>query len=157
MSSGHSASLTRKVHVMDTKAAGYEFIEHTADLAVRARAADLPELFVQATRGMYALLGKFQPGSQAIETTIEVHAPDTESLLHDWLAELLWQLDGQGNLFERFHFTRFDAQRVTGHCYGTVYDKAASERLVEIKAVTYHGLRIEKRGDMYEVTVVFDI
>lgn len=142
---------------MGTETAGYEFIEHTADLAVRARAGSLPELFVQATRGMYALLGDLRPGPQKVETTLELHAPDTEGLLHDWLAELLWQIDGQGCLFERFDFSRFDREHVTAQCTGTVYDKTASERTAEIKAVTYHDLRIEQRGGLYEVTVVFDI
>jgi SHS2 domain-containing protein len=142
---------------MHADAEGYEFVEHTADLAVRARATGLPDLFVQAAKGMYALLGELRPGAQAVETTIEVHAPDAEGLLHDWLAELLWQVDSQHCLFEHFRFSRFDAQHLTAHCKGTFYDPQGSERAAEIKAVTYHDLRIEKRGDVYEVTVVFDV
>ncbi len=136
---------------------GFEFVEHTADLALCARATDERELFVQAARGMYGLLGQLQPGTQLVETTIEVHAPDVESLLHDWLTELLWQLDSEKCLFERFHFTRFDPQRLAARCSGTIYDQNHSERSVEIKAVTYHDLSIERHGDVYEVTIVFDI
>lgn len=142
---------------MHADAGSFEFIEHTADLAVRARAASLPELFIQAAKGMYALLGELHPGRQSVETTIETRAPDVEDLLHDWLAELLWQIDYEKCLFDQFHFTRFDPHHLVAQCKGTIYDAGRSERSVEIKAVTYHDLRVTKRGDMYEVTVVFDI
>lgn len=144
-------------HIMHASAAGYEFIEHTADLAIRVHAGSVPELFIQAARGMYALLGTLHPGPQAVESTIEIHASDAENLLHDWLAELLWQLDKQKCLFDQFRFSRFDSQHLAAHCKGTIYDPVRSERSVEIKAVTYHDLKIVKRDETYEVTVIFDI
>jgi len=145
------------MHIDTNTTGSFEFIEHTADLAVRAKATTLPELFVQTARGMYALLGQLHPGEQSADSTIEAHAPDPESLLHDWLAELLWQVEHEKRLFEHFHFTRFDAQHLAAQCRGAILDPARSEWSAEVKAVTYHDLKIEKRGELYEVTVVFDI
>jgi SHS2 domain-containing protein len=142
---------------MHADGTGFTFIEHTADLGIRATATNLPDLFVQAARGMYALLGRLEPGTQPIEKILQLQAPDTESLLHDWLSELLWELDGNGHLFDSLEFEWLDQQHLTARCRGTVFDAQRSERTVEIKAVTYHDLRIQKRGDSCEVTVIFDI
>lgn len=142
---------------MNANAAGFTFVEHTADLGIRVTAASLPDLFVQAAKGLYALLGRLKPGSQRVDKVIELAAPDAEGLLHDWLSELLWEVDGNGNLLEAFEFTRFCERGLTARCRGSVFDTAGSERSTEVKAVTYHDLRIRKCGEMYEVTVIFDI
>lgn len=142
---------------MNPNAAGFTIIEHTADLGIRVTAPTLPDLFVQAAKGMYALLGRLKPGAEQVEKVLELEAPDAESLLHDWLAELLWEVDGNGHLFEAFEFTRFCERGLSARCHGSVFDTPGSERSTEIKAVTYHDLRIRKCGDIYEVTVIFDI
>ncbi len=136
---------------------GYEFIEHTADLGVRATAPTLEGLFEQAARGMYALLGRIVPGPESAEATIDLQAPDVEGLLHDWLGELLWEVDGSRRVFDTFRFERLDDTHLKAFCRGHVYDPAHSERSVEIKAVTYHDLQVRRRDDLYEVTVIFDI
>ena len=104
---------------------GYTFIEHTADLGVRATAANLPDLFIQAAKGMYALLGRLEPGTEPVEKILQLQAPDAESLLHDWLSELLWELDGNGHLFDSLEFEWLDEQHLTARCRGTCYDRAA--------------------------------
>ncbi len=142
---------------MQPNVTGYTFIEHTADLGLRATATTLPDLFIQAARGMYALLGQLEPGTEPVEKILQLQAPDTESLLHDWLSELLWEVDGNGRLFDALEFEWLDEQHLTARCSGTVYDTARSERSIEIKAVTYHDLRIEKHDGIYQVTVIFDI
>lgn len=142
---------------MQKDVTGFTFIEHTADLGVRATATTLQDLFVQAAKGMQALLGKLEPGSQHVERTLELRAPDAEGLLHDWLAELLWEVDSNNRLFDAFEFSLFDERQLTAQCHGSMLDVARSERSIEIKAVTYHDLRIQKHGGIYEVTVIFDI
>jgi SHS2 domain-containing protein len=142
---------------VQTNATGFTFVEHTADVGIRATAGNLPDLFVQAAKGMYAVLGRLKPGPQRVDKVLELEAPDAEGLLHDWLAELLWEIDGNGNLFEAFEFTRFCERGLVARCHGSVFDAAGSERSTEVKAVTYHDLRIRKRGEVYEVTVIFDI
>ena len=118
---------------MTDKVTGFTFIEHTADLGVRARATSLPDLFIQAAKGMYALLGKLEPGNQPVEKTLQLQAPDPESLLHDWLSELLWELEGNGNIFDSLAFEWMDEQHLTALCRGTMIDAQRSERSVEIK------------------------
>ncbi len=142
---------------MNANSAGFTFVEHTADLGIRVTAGNLPDLFIQAAKGMYALLGRLKPGPQRVDKVIELAAPDAECLLHDWLSELLWEVDGNGHLFEAFEFTRFCEGELIARCQGSLFDAAGSERSTEVKAVTYHDLRIRKCSEVYEVTVIFDI
>jgi SHS2 domain-containing protein len=142
---------------MHAERTGFTFVEHTADLGIRATATSLCGLFVQAARGMYALLGPLKPGTEPVEKILQLQAPDTESLLHDWLTELLWELDGNDHLFDSLELEWLDDQHMTAHCRGTVLDAQQSQRTVEIKAVTYHDLQIRKCDDTYEVTVIFDV
>jgi SHS2 domain-containing protein len=142
---------------MGNNVTGFTFIEHTADLAVRATAMNLPDLFIQAAKGMYALLGELVAADHPVERALQLRAPDAESLLHDLLAELLWEIDSAGRLYEAFEFEQFTEQGLAVRCRGHTLDTARSERSTEIKAVTYHDLRIVRREQVYEVTVVFDI
>jgi len=135
----------------------FEIIDHTADVAIRVRAPTLPDLFVQAAKGMYAVLGRFVSGGEAVERRIELTGRDAEDLLHDWLSELLWDFETGGRVYDHFDLDRLEADCLVSRCRGSKYDPARSERTTEIKAVTYHGLRITRTDEACEVTVIFDI
>ncbi len=71
-----------------------EFFEHTADLGLRARAADLDDLFAEAARALFSAvvedLGTVV-ASQRLE--IRITGADREYLLFDWLKTLLYHFD----------------------------------------------------------------
>src|SRR4051812_5827165 len=81
----------------------YEMFEHTADLGLRARAADLDTLFAEAAR---ALLAAFVDNPDTVRPTqpvaIEVEGDDREYLLFDWLKDLLCRFEVDHLLFSRF-------------------------------------------------------
>src|SRR5438034_408776 len=68
---------------------GYEEIEHTADVALRVRAPSLEKLFCYAARGMFALMTDASGVATASEIALDVTASDRETLLVNWLSELL--------------------------------------------------------------------
>jgi SHS2 domain-containing protein len=87
--------------------AGFELLEHTADVGIRARGATLEEAFEQATLGLAEVLGALAPGGSGgppgwspgrsggsggpgEAVAVEVSAPDPGGLLVDWLNEVLW-------------------------------------------------------------------
>src|SRR3984893_10930299 len=81
----------------------YETFEHTADLGLRVRAADLDTLFVEAARGLFAAvvedLATVRP-ERAVQ--VQVAGDDREYLLFDWLKALLYHCDVDHLLFSRF-------------------------------------------------------
>ena len=75
---------------------GFELLEHTADVGVRARGATLEEAFEQATLGLAEVLGGRRPGP-GDAVPVEVAAGDPGGLLVDWLNEVLWLHETRGH------------------------------------------------------------
>src|SRR2546430_2161229 len=81
----------------------YETFDHTADLGLRIRAADLAALFADAGMALTATLVE-NPDAIRGEVSLDVKlaADDLEYLLFDWLKSLLYQFDAEKLLFARF-------------------------------------------------------
>ena len=132
--------------------AGFREIEHTADWAIEVWAPTFAGLLEQAARGMYALLRlRWQAGPQHTHR-LHLTAPDPESLLVDFLTELLFILETQGVAFEHFHLDATPTQ-VQGRLQGR--PTAGQEK--EIKAVTYHNLRVVQGPGGWWATITFDV
>lgn len=129
-------------------------ISHTADLSLRVWGDDLRALFENAARGMLELMGgKPDEHLPLIEKGYNLCAPDWETLLVDWLTELLYLAEDGEVLVGAVGVIEVDnlclRASVSGWPGGR-YDKL-------IKAVTYHDLAIVSTGQGYEVVIVFDV
>jgi len=134
--------------------APFEVLEHPGDLKLRVRGASLEELFANAATGMMHQLFDPEALKQEPETTesLEVSARDLESLLVDWLSELLYRVTSQYKAF-----VRVKVVDVTDSSLMATAGTVAAEAVDDIKAVTYHELSIRKLDGQWEATVVFDI
>ncbi|HMF18263.1 MAG TPA: archease [Gemmataceae bacterium] len=135
----------------------HETFEHTADLGLRIRAADLEALFVEAAQALFETivpdLATVQP-RQKLE--IRVNQEDMEFLLFDWLRELLFHFDSQHLLLGRFEVRICDGN-LTGTAWGERLDRSRHELEHEVKAITYHGLRVQQTADGWLAEVIVDI
>ena len=133
---------------------GFELLEHTADVGIRAWAATLEEAFEHATEGLAEVLGTLAPGGSGGPpgwppgesgpggpVAVEVTAPDPGGLLVDWLNEVLWLLEvSQAGL------AAVRVERVgDGVASGSVElaPGGPDPDGTFVKAVTYHRLRVE--------------
>ena len=130
----------------------FQEIEHTADYAIHVWAEELPELFLDAARGMYALAGG-RSGQPPVKRMIEIHADDMETLLVEWLEELAFLLEIEGEFFDHFDLIRFDPPALKIQVTGGPAE--AVDKL--IKAVTFHDLAIQETAEGYQTTIVFDV
>ena len=135
----------------------YELFEHTADLGLRARAADLDALFAEAAACLFSAIVE-DPGTVRAETavTVELAGTDREFLLFDWLKELLYRYDGEHLLFGRFE-VQVREDGLTGAAWGDPVDPERHVLLHEVKAITYHELKVEKTDDGWLAEVIVDI
>ena len=135
----------------------YELFEHTADLGLRMRAPDLEALFAEAGRALLAALVD-DPATVRPERgiAIELQTDDRDFLLFDWLKELLFQFDSEHLLLSRFE-VRLRGDRLQGQAWGEAFDPARHALAHEVKAITYHGLRVEPSGDGWLAEVIVDI
>ncbi len=136
----------------------YEIMEHTADVGLRVFGKDMKELFANAAYRLFGLivgdLGSIRP-EQAISLTVE--AQDVKELFADWLRELLYLCNAERWLFSKFEVLDMDSKRLRARCWGEAYDASRHVWEMEIKAVTYHRLRVEKADAGWRAQVIFDI
>lgn len=135
----------------------HETFEHTADVGLRVRAADLDTLFREAAEALFEVivedLGTVRPAQQV---DITLAGDDREYLFFDWLKELLYHFDAEHLLMGKFavHVTE---QGLTGTAWGEPLDRLRHNLEHEVKAITYHGLRVEPTADGWLAEVIVDI
>ncbi len=134
----------------------YEVLAHTADTAIVAYGATLPELFENTAFGMFDLM--FEAATLGTETSRPVMAAGEtpEDLLVAWLSELLAEAEIHGLAFSYFTVDRLDDGGVQGSAQGT-RSHGLELRGPPIKAVTYHDLAIVEIPDGWWARVVFDV
>jgi SHS2 domain-containing protein len=125
----------------------YEFFEHTADLGLRVRAADLNTLFAEAAEALFAVIVEDPATIRPLQpVSVRVPGDDREYLLFDWLKELLYRFDAEHLLFGRFE-VQVGSAGLTATAWGEPLDPARHALSHEVKAITYHGLRVEQTAD----------
>lgn len=135
----------------------YETFDHTADLGLRIRARDRNALFAEAARALFAtLVENLDPVAPAQRIDVNLTGDDREYLLFDWLKELLYHFDTEHLLLSRFE-VNVGADGLQGSAWGEPFDPARHELAHEVKAITYHGLRIEETADGWLAEVIVDI
>ena len=141
--------------------AGFKLLEHTADVGVQAWGPDAASALAAAARGMYAItLGRDPARVTGEPASLEVAVSgDTwPDVVVNWLAELLFSFTVEGMVAQSCAFTLCAPPEckalVTGVCYGDEHD---AEGGIEIKAVTYHELRVDISQERATIQVYFDI
>jgi SHS2 domain-containing protein len=135
----------------------YETFDHTADLGLRIRAADLGALFVEAALALQSVLIENLDSVQASQRVdFQLPADDLDYLLFDWLKSLLYRFDVEKGLFCRFTAT-VDERGLTASAWGERFDPARHELAHEVKAITYHQLKVEQTSDGWLAEVIVDI
>lgn len=135
----------------------FETIDHTADLAVRVWSPNLPGLFAEAARAMTSLMA--DPASVESRETVPISAEgaDAADLLVNWLREILYLWHGRELLTAEVDILEIGETRIRSRLGCDFYDPARHEIRHELKAVTYHDLRVEPTSDGWEAVVVFDV
>jgi SHS2 domain-containing protein len=135
----------------------FETFDHTADLGLRVRAADLDALFAEAAEALFSVIVEDLSTVRA-ERAFEVHlhGDDREYLFYDWLKALLYHFDAEHILFSRFEVS-VSATGLEGRAWGEPLDRARHELCHEVKAITYHGLKVEQTADGWLAEVIVDI
>lgn len=135
----------------------YEAFAHTADLGLRVRARDLDELFADAAAGLFSLVVNDVPSDpDATECRFEIEGSRLDLLLLDWLNELLYVFDSERMVLGSFEVEVGSAGlRATARAKPLDPDRHGLLR--EVKAITYHGLKVEQDGKQWLAEVIVDI
>ncbi|MFP4627026.1 MAG: archease [Natronomonas sp.] len=135
---------------------GFELRDHTADIAVSATGESLEDVFSAVADGLTAAHLEDAP-DPTVQFSIAVRAESRESLLFDFLDELIFQRDVR-NVLPADHDVDIqrDGLQWTLECTagGIPLEDIAAR---EIKAVTYSEMSLEETNGGWEAYVVFDV
>ena len=91
------------------------------------------------------------------EVTVTANGPDPESLLVNWLSELLYLHDAEGWLFREFEFRRLEDGDVVSIARGERFERSRHPLKLLVKAITYHQLALERTPEGWRAQVYVDI
>lgn len=132
--------------------AGHQEIEHTADRELEVWAPDMPGLLEQAALGMYAIAGIRLQDQPRVTRSITLKAPDAEELLVSFLTELLFMAEDENLGFDQMHLS-LKSDTLKAELSGA----PISSQNKEIKAVTFHNLKVKQSDKGLETRIVFDV
>lgn len=130
-------------------------LDHTAEIGLHI-GADAPEtLFACAASGMFGLLRVEPDRSKLVQHhAVQLQSSDHESLLVDWLNELIYLYETTGALYTACTVTKWHGAGLTAEVNGW---PPTGSPAVHIKAATYHQLFVRAGEDGWHARVFFDI
>jgi SHS2 domain-containing protein len=146
---------------MSSQGKPYEYLEHTADIKFRAYGKTLEEAFENAALAMFNVIINTEKVSGDTAREIFLKSPDLESLLVDWLSELIYNFEVDEIVFREFRVEKIEENEgeysIKARALGEKYYPESHPFETEIKAVTYNQLEIAKTADGWKAQIVVDI
>ena len=134
----------------------FEIVNHTADVGVIAYGANINQAFANAAKALFSLIAELDNVEEVLHRDIELLAPDQESLLVDWLNELIYLFDTENIIFKRFDIIELNDTQLKARSYGEKVDSLKHILKIGVKAATYHMLKVDKTNGC-KVQVLLDI
>ena len=135
----------------------FTIIDHTADLGIEAYGKTLNELFENSAYGMFSQITDIKKIKNSEVTQVKLKEHDTETLLITWLNELQYHYSVKKMLFKEFrvNMTLPGGTNLSAIASG---EKINNHRIFhDIKAATYHDLRITRTPGGYKTRIIFDV
>lgn len=130
----------------------FEEVEHIADASIRVYGKDCAELLVNAAVGMFSLMADWEDRSFSGQQEVSLRSMDKETLLVDWLSELLYLHEMEERIYVDIDIVDLSPTSLEAVVRGT---NEWSPRTA-IKAVTYNDLRVTETPRGYTAKLVFD-
>lgn len=135
----------------------FELLEHPADIGFRARAGAQAELFESCAEALISVAIETEGVEPRHAYPLEAEGYDAESLLVNWLNEVLYLWDARRLTLRRFRVLELGATRVTGEALGEPWDASRHRAKLVVKGVTYHQLRVGQDSRGWYAQVFLDI
>ncbi len=130
-------------------------MEHTSEVGFRAYGETLDEAFENAGKAMFSLMADLDEIREDKTIEFDVDSEALDSLLYDFLDQLIYLRDVEGMLFRGFDVEidrdDFSLQaEATGCLIGDIPAQ-------DVKAVTYSDMQIEETDEGWMLQVVLDV
>ncbi|MBI5078984.1 archease [Candidatus Saganbacteria bacterium] len=131
----------------------FKIIDHPSDVGIIAYGGTREEIFENAAYGLFSLMADMEKVSPKETIKITVKAQDPESLLVNWLNELIFNEDAKKMLFKEFKIEELTDTRLKAVAAGEKINLNLHSLFRSVKAATYNQLRIGPG----QAKIVFDV
>jgi len=129
---------------------GVEYLDHTADVGIRARGGSVEGAFERAAAGLFSLMVRLDAVEATASHAVVCRGETLDDLLVEWLSELLVQKDLSGLVFGRFEVDIGrgpDGHELRGIARGEALDPSRHALGIEVKGISYLGLSVAQAED----------
>lgn len=134
----------------------YTVLNHTADIGIRAYGKTIKEAFENAALGMFSLITDLDKVEEKVSFNLSLEADDEETLLAEWLNELIYLFEVKKMLLKKFAIGELEKTKLSASVSGEELDLKRHTLMMQIKAATYHMLKVTHKEN-WEVQVIFDV
>jgi SHS2 domain-containing protein len=134
-----------------------ETFDHTADVGLAATADTLCELMAALAEGLTDVLCDRSRVAPAQRRRLVIEAEDVEVLAVDFLARVLLTFELDRFLLAEARVWEACGTSLSAELLGEHYDPARHELRNEVKAVTYHELKVAHEGGQWIGRVILDL
>ena len=139
----------------------YKLLPHMSDAYVEVHATTVAAVLEESAFAMFDVMTDPTAVKSEFTDHFEVVAHDRVSLLHDWLEQLLLKFDLEGKVYSKFKVESIEERNddlcLVAKAQGGIFERGRHPAKVEIKAVTYHELKIEEKDGGFAATIIFDV
>ena len=136
---------------------GWEYFEVPADVGVRAWGATLEACFRQCGLAVFNLIVPLEAVSPAEGREVGARGESAETLLVNWVNELLYLHDIEGFAVRDVQLPRIEGDRVHALLTGEPVDPARHPRGILVKAATFHELALVREPGRVSARLVLDL
>ncbi len=139
----------------------YDLIDHTADLGIEITGRTKKELFTKAVWSLTDILIERKESIKGIanfrQRTLTVEGSDIADLLVNFLREILYLFNGEVLIIGKCEIIECGNRKLVARIFLGPYDKKKHIMKTEIKAVTYHGLSVERTKKGWKARIILDV
>lgn len=135
----------------------FELLDHPADIGFRAYASTFHDLYASSAHALISLILDPSRIEPIQEFAIRVDGIEFESLLVNWLNEVLYYTDSKRLALGAFEVSRLEKYWIKCIARGEPRDPAKHPAKLVVKAVTYHQLKIARTPDGWSADVFVDV
>ena len=131
----------------------FKILDHPSDVGIIAFGKDPKEIFENAAFGMFSLMADLDRVESKENFKIKIEGDDPESLLVNWLNELIFYEDGKKILLKAFKIEKLTGENLEATVTGEKIDMDRHFIYRPIKAATYNQLQISPN----QAKIIFDV
>jgi SHS2 domain-containing protein len=144
-------------HSREINTLKYKIIDHTADIGIKVFGSSPPDLFENAATAMFDMMTDLSKVEGKKKMSIKATGDDWSDLIINFLRELLYLFSAKDMVIRKADINHLTETSLDAQIAYDIFNPDTHEILNEIKAVTYHQLKVEREQNHWSAQIIFDI